>query len=193
MTQIKICGLMRPQDAEAVNQFQPDFAGFVFAKSRRQLSLDTALQFRAIIDPHIPTVGVFVNAPLDEMIAAVQAGAIQYVQLHGNETEATVQALQEAGAKVFQVYQPDAAITPTSAEYTMLDSGAGSGIPLDWNRVPDASHPLILAGGLTSANVAKAIGIVHPDVVDVSSGVETDGQKDPAKIHAIIDIAHSID
>lgn len=181
MTQIKICGLMREQDADVINEVKPDFAGFVFAPSRRQISLETALRFRQIIDDTIPTVGVFVNAPLDEMLTVFRSGAIQYVQLHGNEPEDTVQALKDAGAKVFQVYKPDEPITPTAADYTMLDSGAGSGIPLDWKRVPQASHPFILAGGLTPENVAEAITTVRPDVVDVSSGVETNKQKDPEK------------
>ncbi len=191
MTQIKICGLMREQDADVINEVKPDFAGFVFAPSRRQISLETALRFRQIIDDTIPTVGVFVNAPLDEMLTVFRSGAIQYVQLHGNEPEDTVQALKDAGAKVFQVYKPDEPITPTAADYTMLDSGAGSGIPLDWKRVPQASHPFILAGGLTPENVAEAITTVHPDVVDVSSGVETNKQKDPEKIRAIVTTAHN--
>lgn len=191
MTQIKICGLMREQDTQVINEAKPDFAGFVFAKSRRQLSLATALHFRELIDPTIPTAGVFVDEPLENMLHIFNSGAISIVQLHGHESEATVQTLKDAGATVFQVFKPNAPITPTAADYVMLDSGNGSGITLDWSRVPQAPHPFILAGGLTPANVAEAISVVHPDVVDVSSGVETDGQKDPAKIRAIVKTAHA--
>lgn len=191
MTQIKICGLMREQDTQVINEAKPDFAGFVFAKSRRQISLETALHFRELIDSTIPTAGVFVDEPLENMLRIFNSGAISIVQLHGHESETTVQALKNAGATVFQVFKPNAPITPTAADYVMLDSGNGSGIALDWSRVPQAPHPFILAGGLTPDNVANAIGVVHPDVVDVSSGVETDGQKDPVKIRAIVKTAHA--
>lgn len=193
MTQIKICGLMREQDTQVVNEVQPDFAGFVFAPSRRQLSLKTALHFRSLLADTIPTAGVFVDEPLANMLQIYRSGAISIVQLHGHEPESTVQALKEAGATVFQVFKPNAPITPTAADYVMLDSGNGSGIALDWTRVPKAPHPFILAGGLTPANVTEAIDIVHPDVVDVSSGVETNGQKDPDKIRAIVKTAHAIE
>jgi phosphoribosylanthranilate isomerase len=191
MTQIKICGLMREQDTQVVNEVHPDFAGFVFAKSRRQISLATALKFRQLLDPSIPTAGVFVNEPLENMLKIYHSGAIQIVQLHGNESEDTVKALKNAGATVFQVFKPDAKITPTAADYVMLDSGNGSGIALDWTRVPKAPHPFILAGGLTPENVTTAINTVHPDVIDVSSGVETNGQKDPDKIRAIVATTHA--
>lgn len=191
MTQIKICGLMREQDTQVVNEVHPDFAGFVFAKSRRQISPATALKFRQLLDPSIPTAGVFVNEPLENMLNIYRSGAIQIVQLHGNEPEETVKALKEAGATVFQVFKPNAKITPTAADYVMLDSGNGSGIALDWTRVPKAPHPFILAGGLTPDNVTTAINTVHPDVIDVSSGVETNGQKDPDKIRAIVATTHA--
>ena len=102
-----------------------------------------------------------------------------------------VATLKHLGIKVFQVYQPSDTIVPTAADYTMLDSGAGSGIPLDWQHLPKTTRPLILAGGITPENVTDAISQVHPDVIDVSSGVETDGQKDATKIRAIIEAAHS--
>lgn len=190
MTQIKICGLMKEQDTQVVNEVHPDFAGFVFAKSRRQLPLDTALKFRSLIDDTIPTAGVFVDEPLENMLHIFNSGAIQIVQLHGHESEDTVRALKAAGATVFQVFKPNAPITPTAADYVMLDSGNGSGIALDWTRVPKAPHPFILAGGLTPENVTTAIATVHPDVVDVSSGVETNGQKDADKIREIVKLAH---
>ena len=191
MTQIKICGLMREQDTQAINEVHPDFAGVVFAKSRRQISLATALKFRELIDDDIPTAGVFVNEPLQNMLDIYHSGAIQIVQLHGNESEDTVKALKQAGATVFQVFKPNAEITPTAADYVMLDSGNGSGITLDWSRVPQAPHPFILAGGLTPENVTAAIAAVHPDVIDVSSGVETNGQKDADKIRAIVATTHA--
>ncbi|MTV83175.1 phosphoribosylanthranilate isomerase [Secundilactobacillus folii] len=190
MTRIKICGLMREQDTQVVNEVQPDFAGFVFAPSRRQLTLKTALKFRNLLDDKIPTAGVFVDEPLENMLKIFRSGAIQIVQLHGHESEETVKALKAAGATVFQVFKPNAPITPTAADYVMLDSGNGSGIALDWTRVPQAPHPFILAGGLTPENVTTAIATVHPDVVDVSSGVETGGQKDANKIRTIVTLAH---
>ncbi|GHP13379.1 N-(5'-phosphoribosyl)anthranilate isomerase [Lentilactobacillus fungorum] len=186
MVKVKICGLMRPQDIEAVNTAGADFAGFVFAPSRHQVTLATALALRAHLSPAIPAVGVFVDESVDDILAAYQAGAIDIAQLHGKSTPKEIAKLQAAGLKVIQVFERQA-IDPTSrADYVMVDSGKGSGQVLDWQPMPHFSQPLILAGGLTPANVGQASRIVNPDIVDVSSGVETHQMKDPIKINAFI-------
>ncbi|MDN5951692.1 MAG: phosphoribosylanthranilate isomerase, partial [Loigolactobacillus coryniformis] len=120
MTLIKICGLMQLSDAPAVNQAQPDFAGFIFVPGkRRQISLVQAAQLRHALQPQIKTVGVFVDAPLAEMLIPLQQGIISVIQLHGHESESTVQALQAAGAQVIQVQRQ---ATPTQADFVLYDA-----------------------------------------------------------------------
>ena len=192
MTQIKLCGLFRPADVVAANAAAPEFAGFVFANSRRQISLEQAQNFRKKLNPTIKTVGVFVDAPLTEMLAAVNSGAISYVQLHGHEADTTVAQLQQAGAKVIQVFNlTQTTYQPTQADAVMFDAGKGAGETFDWTQVPQkVPQPVFLAGGITVANVTAAIQTVHPTVIDVSSGIETAGLKDPQKMGQLTQLAH---
>ncbi|KRK34670.1 phosphoribosylanthranilate isomerase [Loigolactobacillus bifermentans] len=192
MTQIKLCGLFRPVDVVAANAAAPEFAGFVFANSHRQISLAQAQNFRKKLNPTIITVGVFVDAPLTEMLAAVNSGAISYVQLHGHETETMVDQLQQAGAKVIQVFNlTQTTYQPTQADAVMFDAGKGTGETFDWTQVPqNVPQPVFLAGGITVANVTAAIQTVHPTVIDVSSGIETGGLKDPQKMRQLTQLVH---
>ncbi|WP_155286978.1 phosphoribosylanthranilate isomerase [Lacticaseibacillus zhaodongensis] len=190
MTAIKICGLMTAADVAAVNQYQPDYAGFVFAHGRHQLTVPTASKLIQQLDANITPVGVFMNNDIDLILAAVHAG-IKIVQLHGSEPDAIIALLQERGVKVIRVFKaPLPQVADTPADYAMLDAGAGSGHKLDWQNLPSSNKPIFLAGGITPANIDKAITTVHPYAVDVSSGVEAAGKKDPALIAAIIASAH---
>jgi len=207
MTLVKICGLMRPSDVPVVNQAQPDltsdvpvvnqaqpdFAGFIFVPGkRRQISLVQAAQLRHALQPQIKTVGVFVDAPLAEMLIPLQQGIISVIQLHGHESESTVQALQAAGAQVIQVQRQ---ATPTQADFVLYDAAQpGSGKTFDWQQLPQQPpRPFFLAGGLNLTNVKKALTQVQPAGVDISSGVETAGLKDPAKIAAFVQAVRQFD
>ncbi|QEA53158.1 phosphoribosylanthranilate isomerase [Loigolactobacillus coryniformis] len=193
MTLVKICGLMRLSDAPAVNQARPDFAGFIFVPGkRRQISLVQAAQLRHALQPQIKTVGVFVDAPLAEMLIPLQQGIISVIQLHGHESESTVQALQAAGAQVIQVQRQ---ATPTQADFVLYDAAQpGSGKTFDWQQLPQQPpRPFFLAGGLNLTNVKKALTQVQPAGVDISSGVETAGLKDPAKIAAFVQAVRQFD
>lgn len=182
MVQVKICGLMKQADIQAVNDAAADFAGFVFAPGRHQVSLTTALKLRAGLAPNIQAVGVFVNESIDEILAIYQAGAIDIAQLHGKSTPDEIKILHAAGLKVIQVFERQSIELNSRADYLMVDSGKGSGQILNWQNIPHVDRPLILAGGLTPININQAIQLVNPTVVDVSSGVETNGVKDPDKI-----------
>ncbi|AFS01283.1 phosphoribosylanthranilate isomerase [Lentilactobacillus buchneri] len=182
MVKVKICGLMEPADIQAVNEAQADFAGFVFAKSRHVVSLATALALQTHLNPNIQKVGVFVNESIADILAIYQAGAIDIAQLHGKSTPEEIAELQRAGLKVIQVFERQAIDPKSTADYLMVDSGKGSGQSLNWQAVPHVDRTMILAGGLTPDNISQAIQIVQPDIVDVSSGVESDGKKDPNKI-----------
>ncbi|GAA2981731.1 phosphoribosylanthranilate isomerase [Lentilactobacillus parakefiri] len=186
MVKVKICGLMKPEDITAVNEAHTDFAGFVFAKSRHVISLATALALQTHLNPSIQKVGVFVDESVAEILAVYRAGAIDIAQLHGRSTPEEVAKLQHAGLKVIQVFEHQSIDPKSTADYLMVDSGKGSGQTLNWQAISHINRPIILAGGLTPNNVSQAIQVVHPDIVDVSSGVEANGQKDPAKIQDFI-------
>lgn len=182
MVKVKICGLMKPDNIQAVNEAQADFAGFVFAPSRHYVSLETALSLQTELNPEIQKVGVFVKESVAEIIAIHQAGAIDIAQLHGKSTPEEIAELQDAGLKVIQVFERQSINDQSSADYLMVDSGKGSGQTLNWESIPHTNRTMILAGGLNPSNVRHAVDVVNPDIVDVSTGVETNGQKDPAKI-----------
>lgn len=95
MTKIKICGLKTIEDIQAVNRWKPDFAGFVFASGKRQITPGQAAELRRALDPKIQAVGVFVNAPLKEAAVLAETGVIQYIQLHGDEDAAYMEALRK--------------------------------------------------------------------------------------------------
>ncbi|MCI1892700.1 MAG: phosphoribosylanthranilate isomerase [Schleiferilactobacillus harbinensis] len=186
MMKVKICGLMTPSDVAAVNTTSADFAGFVFAPGRHQITAATAQDLRQQLHPEIQTVGVFVHESINDILAIYRTGAIQIAQLHGGVDNEKVQALQAAGMQVIQVFVQQAIAADSPADYVMVDSGQGSGQTIDWSPLPTVHQPTILAGGLTPANVATAIQITRPAVVDVSSGVETDHHKDIQKIQAFV-------
>lgn len=182
MVQVKICGLMKPDDILAVNAAEADFAGFVFAPSRHQVSLEKVLALKKLLNPRIKTVGVFVNESMDEILAIYKAGVIDIAQLHGKSTPGDINRLQRAGLKVIQVFERESIDLTSTADYLMVDSGKGSGQLLNLKAIPHINRSLILAGGLTPQNVRQAVQLVQPDIVDVSSGVESDGHKDADKI-----------
>ncbi|UQS86006.1 phosphoribosylanthranilate isomerase (plasmid) [Nicoliella spurrieriana] len=193
MTKIKICGLTNPTEIEIINQVHPDLAGFVFAGGRHQVTSKQAQQLRIQLDSQIKAVGVFVDTPIDEIIQLANDGVIQVAQLHGDQTEDDVQALQNAGIPVIRVFKPSRqSVTTTNADYVMVDSGNGSGQPLDWQSLQiQVKQPIILAGGLNPNNAQRAIDTVAPDYLDVSSGVEAAGKKSYELVNKMVTIAHS--
>ncbi len=195
MTKIKICGLSRPCDIESVNEAKPDFCGFIInvPKSKRNVSPDTVLQLVKNLSPDVKPVGVFVNAPMDEIAALTEDGTLAYVQLHGKEDEAYIAALRERIhvpiIQAFKVSCPEdvAHAQQPSADYILLDNGSGgTGKTFDWSHLQDITRPYILAGGLGPDNLGLAVSQLAPWGVDLSSGVETDGFKDKNKVLAVV-------
>ncbi|MDR3314817.1 MAG: phosphoribosylanthranilate isomerase [Oscillospiraceae bacterium] len=192
-TKIKICGLRREADIRACNEAAPDYVGFVFAASKRQVTPEAAAQLRAGLAPGIATVGVFVDAPVATIAALHRQGVIDIAQLHGSEDAAYAAALRaQCGIPILRALRIAtpadlARIADYQADWLLLDSGAGSGKPFDWsllNPVP-TQQKIFLAGGVGLHNIEQALAL-HPYAVDVSSGAETDGYKDPAKIKALV-------
>ncbi len=203
MTKIKICGLTRLVDIESVNRWLPDYIGFVFSESRRQLTPEQSTLLKAGLDDRIKAVGVFVNEPLNSIIKLSQSGVIDVVQLHGDEDEAYIRQLkQQIDSPVVKAVrvQSSEQIRQTErlpCDLLLLDAYqknqyGGSGKTFDHALIPNLQKPFFLAGGLDSSNIVKAIRQLNPYGVDISSGVEIDGLKDDSKIRQIIQTVRSI-
>ncbi len=193
MTKIKLCGLSRPCDIEAVNELKPDYVGFVFApESRRYVTYEKAEELKRRLSPEIRAVGVFVNELPQNVARLLQNGIIDMAQLHGDEDEDYIAKLRLlTDKKIIRAFciktADDIKIAAQSeADYILLDSGAGTGTVFDWGYVKSIGRPYFLAGGLDAGNAAGAVRALHPFAVDVSSGIETDGVKDKIKMAAFV-------
>ena len=193
MTRIKLCGLSRPQDIAAANELRPDYIGFVFVpKSKRYVSPQQAEALKKRFSPEIQAVGVFVSEALETVAALLNQGVIDLAQLHGGEGPEYIAALRRLTARpLIQAIQVRTAADLTLAEasaadHILLDSGAGTGTVFDWTLLRQVKRSYFLAGGLDPDNVGAAVEGLRPWAVDVSSGIETDGGKDPAKMAAFV-------
>lgn len=195
MTKIKLCGLTRPGDIEAANELKPDFIGFVFApKSRRYVAPDAALALRRRLNPEIRAVGVFVKENPEVIANLYGRGVIDVAQLHGGEDAAYLRALRAlTDVPILQAFRIDGEADlrrarESAADRVLLDNGAGgTGTAFDWSLLKNMDRPYFLAGGLGPENVGEAVAALHPYGVDVSSGIETNGLKDPAKMRAFVE------
>lgn len=192
---------MSPEDIEAANAVHPDLVGFIFAKkSRRCITPANALAFRAMLDPTIKAVGVYVDAAVDEILEAVSQGSIQVVQLHGHEDETYIETLRmrlseadHGEIAIIKAFRLDKAsdvarVNASAADGCLVDSGdGGTGTCFDWELLDGITRPYFLAGGLNPENVAAAVTHLQPYGVDVSSGIETDGKKDSKKMARFVD------
>ena len=198
MTRIKICGLTRPEDVRYVNTAKPDWCGFIlnFPSSRRNVTPEQARALRAGLDPDIRPVGVFVDRPVEEVAALLNRGVISVAQLHGREDNAYISVLRTLapGCVVWRAFQLRsqadlAAADASGADLVLLDNGRGTGQTFDWSLAGSVHRPFLLAGGLTPESIPRAVAALRPYGLDLSSGVETDGVKDPAKIQAAVTAA----
>ena len=197
-TKIKICGLSRECDIDCVNEAMPDYAGFVmcFPKSRRNITPGRASQLRGLLSPDIKAVGVFVDRSIDTVARAANTAALDIIQLHGSEDDGYIAAVRElTGLPVWKAFKIRGAADieaarKSTADMVLLDNGYGTGEAFDWTAAADIRRRFILAGGLTPENIHDAIQLLRPEVVDISSGVETGGFKDREKIKAAVKAAH---
>lgn len=198
-TKVKICGLTSPAEARYLNENHVDFAGMVlfFPKSKRNISIEQAMEIMAALDASIKRVAVVVS-PSIEQVRQIEAAGFDYVQIHGEipetETEAEaaiaipiLKAFNVSDMDSYEKYHNDSRI----AGYVFDAIEPGSGKTFDWklvDNIPRDEKLLLLAGGLNPDNVRMAIEAVHPDGVDVSSGVENDDKagKNPDKIHDFV-------
>jgi len=193
LVKVKICGLSRLADIHAVNEEKPEYIGFVFAESRRNVSPRLASDLRKKLSPGIIPVGVFVDETIENIVSLAWGGVIDVIQLHGSEDEEYIVKLKTmTGRPVIKAVaimnEGDAQKwAKTSADYLLLDGKIGGrGQRFDWDLIGKIDKPFFLAGGLNLKNIGTALEKVKPFAVDVSSGVETDGVKDHAKIREFI-------
>lgn len=216
---VKMCGISKVETIPAVVEAKPDYMGLVFAPSKRQVTVDQAKTLveelhRGYAQKYgsdtehdkndtIKTVGVFVNETVDNLITIANEANLDAVQLHGDEDEAFIQFLKErTNVEVWKAVQIRSAADvekwiDSSADMLLFDAyhkdeRGGTGEVFDWSSLDAFERPFMLAGGIDSTNVARAIRTVHPYGIDISSGIETNGVKDDEKITAFTKIVKSI-
>lgn len=202
LPKIKICGLKRLEDIQAVNEYKPDYIGFVFAGKKRNITPETAHMLKQNLLSEIKAVGVFVNADIEFILNLVLSGTIDIIQLHGDEDTEYISRLRKKTAtpiikavrvkSVNDIYSCE----KLPCDYMLLDtyvkdSYGGSGVTFDWSVIPKVGKPFFLAGGLTIENLANGAR-TNPYCLDISSGVETNGFKDKEKIKKAIEIVRSV-
>ena len=201
MTRIKICGLKSKQDIEYANQLKPDYVGFVFAPSSRQIDLYRAKELIKKLDKSIKKAGVFLNTPVSEVKEIAKHCNLDILQFHGDEDPAYCQSFDQEVWKGFRIKDNESLkqLAAYSVDGFLLDTFVkgqygGTGKAFCWDMVSDISQDqfVILAGGLTGENVKQAIQAAHPKIVDVSSGVEINGLKDFEKMKKFIENVREI-
>lgn len=212
MMKIKICGLKTPADVEKVNRYKPEYIGFVFAHTKRFVTDEQALEMKKLLDREIKAVGVFVDEPIEHVISLCNRGIIDVVQLHGAESEDYIREIRQKTdttvikATKVQTAQQVAQLMSEEADYMLFDTykkgalgGTGERFSLEileqslntLRAQGKQVKPYFLAGGLDCQNVTEVLcqiaGSSECVAVDVSTGVETDGVKDEAKIRQFIE------
>lgn len=216
---VKMCGISKVETIPAVVEAKPDYMGLVFAPSKRQVTVDQAKTLVEELhkqytkrynngaeqsnNDEIKTVGVFVNETLDNLVSIATETNLDVVQLHGDEDEAFIQSLKERTnvevCKAVQIRSAADAEAWIDSRADMLlfdayhkDERGGTGEVFDWSCLDEFERPFMLAGGIDSTNVARAIRTVRPYGIDISSGIETDGVKDDEKITAFTKLVRTI-
>ena len=209
---VKMCGISKVETIPAVVEAKPDYMGLVFAPSKRQVTVEQAKILieelhKQCINHYdtkvVKTVGVFVNETLDNLVRIADTANLDAVQLHGDEDEAFIQSLKErTNVEIWKAVQIRSAADvekwiDSSADMLLFDAyhkdeRGGTGEVFDWSSLDAFERPFMLAGGIDSTNVARAIRTVRPYGIDISSGIETNGVKDDEKITAFTKIVKSI-
>jgi len=212
MPRIKICGLKRECDVLWANECKPDFVGFVFAGSKRKITFEQAMEFREILDASILAVGVFVNEPVENVVKLVEQGAINLVQLHGDEDENYIlwlrrrlEEIHKTSVKIIKAVRlanRECAMEAEklSCDYLLYDTyvkdmygGTGKKVNLSLLKELEEENvlhkPYFVAGGISAENLNEVIEATKSFCIDISSGVETDGYKDFQKMKEIVEMA----
>lgn len=194
MTKIKLCGLKSLNDIEIINKYTPEYIGFIFyKKSKRYIDYKTAKMLKNALNKNILAVGVFVNEDINTVVKLLNENIIDIAQLHGNESENYIKTLKKLTNKtIIKAFKVENTLDikkakQSQADFVLLDSGTGgTGQTFNWSLIDDFNKPYFLAGGLSIENIKTALDMLSPYALDVSSGIETSGKKDPEKIKAFI-------
>ena len=209
---VKMCGISKVETIPAVVEAKPDYMGLVFAPSKRQVTVEQAKILieelhKQCINHYdtkvVKTVGVFVNETVDNLVTIANEANLDAVQLHGDEDETFIQSLKErTNVEVWKAIQIrtaadtekwiDSSVDMLLFDAYHKDERGGTGEVFDWSSLDAFERPFMLAGGIDSTNVARAIRTVRPYGIDISSGIETNGVKDDEKITAFTKIVKSI-
>lgn len=196
---VKICGITDLTTAIAAIDYGANALGFVFAESKRKISITKAKDIISHLPKEILKVGVFVNESKEKIDEIASTVGLTHVQLHGDESPSFSESLSYPVIKAISIHDEQSvkAIEHYSCEFVLLDGPkgtyrGGNGLSFDWKSISAkhlAGKKVILAGGLHEENVEEAIMLIKPYMVDVSSGVETEGKKDLSKIQTFINKA----
>ena len=189
MTKVKICGLSTVEAVETAVLAGADYIGFVFAESKRKVSLEQAHELARLVTGKTRIVGVFVSPSLEDLEQAIAQVPLDIVQIHGTFDEDQIPKITVPVIRAIQLRDGEAQVL-SQADYLLFDAPvAGSGRTFDWDLLKDQKirQDFFIAGGLTVDNVRQARETFQPYALDVSSGVETDGHKDIEKIKAFIE------
>ena len=203
MAKIKICGLSRSDDISFVNNAGCDYVGFVFAESKRKITLEQGIALKKILLPNICSVGVFADNEFSYIEEICKKGIIDIVQLHGSEDNKFIQkvksALNKPVIKSFSVKGEEDILAAESsvADYILFDAYSavmkgGTGKTFNWDLLKGFKGEFFLAGGLDLTNISLAYSTLRPLCFDVSSGAETCGVKDKNKIDKIVNLVRSL-
>ncbi|AND40994.1 MULTISPECIES: phosphoribosylanthranilate isomerase [Cytobacillus] len=199
---VKICGIRDISTALFAIENGADALGFVFAESKRKINPEAAGEIIRELPGEVLKVGVFVNETKATIEEIANVSGINVIQLHGDETPEFCSSFSLPVIKALSVGSPDdlSQLDEFSCEYILLDSPkgkyrGGNGVSFDWSILnkPLQDKKMILAGGLNPENVGEGIKAANPYMVDVSSGVETEGKKDPEKIKRFIENAKCVE
>ena len=209
---VKMCGISKVETIPAIVDAKPDYMGLVFAPSKRQVTVEQAKilveelhkQYAVRYNSEtIKTVGVFVNETVENLLKIAEEVKLDVIQLHGDEDESFIQILKEqSNVEVWKAVQVRSAADAekwidSSADMLLFDAyhkdeRGGTGEVFDWSSLDEFERPFMLAGGIDSTNVARAIRTVRPYGIDISSGIETEGVKDDEKMKAFTNSVRTI-
>lgn len=203
---IKICGITDAYTANKVCEYGADYIGFVFAKSKRQISVKKAKEISTMLGSKIEKVGVFVDEKAEDIIKIADYCKLDYIQLHGSENLDDYKCDQKIIRSVSVDINGDSnlvkkfSMASSYCDHILFDTkigmlAGGSGISFNWANLEGIdleNEKCFLAGGIKAENVIEAVKRVKPFAVDVSSGVETDGKKDIDKIKEFIELVRGV-
>jgi len=198
MARVKICGIKNMEEVKLINRYRPDFLGFIFAESKRRVSIEEAKILCNAIENGIRKVGVFVNEGFDNALYTADYCGLDVVQLHGDEGPELLQEYMRSPFEVWKVIRVKdindiTKIRDFTSDRVLLDTFSetaygGTGKTFDWDLALEAKKykSIILSGGLNVQNVAEACRLVKPYAVDASSSLEENGFKTEEKVAEFI-------